>query len=294
MRVRVTATNAAGSSLPADSAPTAAVLPFVVRAALQPSPSKSCTGLPVTLDASGSKTPDAPIVRYRFESQELPELVVLASAFAGPTVVDDYLKATPKTVLYDGINPAPAITFNWNRQVASADEAKFLKVKLGDYVRDPAIITLTVTDKAGRTATKLARVEFAQMFSSKSRAGCPKLTVDKVRSFAALRPTVTKTTVTAEIPCRGLVNCALSYKLYAVAPRTSLGRAARAKQTTIATSGLVEILAGQKKKVTTKLTSAGRRLLRTRTKAMLAITSVTPSGKRVTQTLNVTLGGKKR
>jgi hypothetical protein len=294
MRVRVTATNSVGSSRPADSAPTGAVLPFVIRAALQPSPATSCTGLPVTLDASGSKSPGGPIVRYRFESQNLPELVVFASAFAGPTVVDDYLKATPKTVLYDGINPAPSITFNWNRQVGPEAEVKFLQVKLGDYVRDSAIITLTVTDKAGGTATKLARVGFAQMFSSKPRAGCPKLLVDKVRSFRLLSPTATKTTVTAEIPCRGLVNCAVSYKLSAVASRTPIGRAARARQTTIATSGLVEIPAGQKKKVTTKLTSAGRTLLRKRTKATLAITSVTPTGKRVTQKLKVTLGGKKR
>jgi hypothetical protein len=95
---------------------------------------------------------------------------------------------------------------------------------------------------------------------------------------------------TAEIPCRGLVNCALSYKLSAGSSRTSIGRAAKARQTTIATSGLVEIPTGQKK----KLTSAGRRLLRKRTKATLAITSVTPTGKRVTQKLKVTLGGKKR
>jgi hypothetical protein len=99
---------------------------------------------------------------------------------------------------------------------------------------------------------------------------------------------------TAEIPCRGLVNCALSYKLSAGSSRTSIGRAAKARQTTIATSGLVEIPTGQKKKVKTKLTSAGRTLLRRRTKATLAITSVTPSGKRVTQKLKVTLGGKKR
>lgn len=233
MRVRVTATNGVGSSVPADSAPTGAVLPMVIRAALQPSPATSCTGLRVALDAGGSKTPDGPIVRYRFESQELPIGVIFGALLGGSTYVEDYFKTAPRTVLYDGSNPAPAITFNWNRQLAAA-EVKLLassKLKVGDYVRDGVRITVTVTDKAGRSATKLGFVTFAQTYSSQSRAGCPRSLIERVRSFAgiALHPTATTTTVTTEIPCKGLVNCALSYKISALVPRTAIGRRRRSR-----------------------------------------------------------------
>jgi hypothetical protein len=157
-------------------------------------------------------------------------------------------------------------------------------------------ITVTATDKAGHSAAAPGFVQFAQTFSSQSRAGCPRALIERVRSFAGitLHPTATATTVTTAIPCKGRLNCAISYKITALVARASTAGAAKARQTTIATSGLVAIPAGHSKRVKTKLTSAGRRLLRKRIKATLAITSVAPTGKRTTQRLRVTLGGKKR
>ena len=66
IRLRVTATNGNGPTI-AESAPTELVKPFVLKAVLQISPSPyTCTGLPTTLDASGSVTPDPPIT-YEFD-----------------------------------------------------------------------------------------------------------------------------------------------------------------------------------------------------------------------------------
>ena len=68
VRLRVRATNGAGTSDPTDSAPTAIVQPQCSERRCRSAPTRPAR-VPTTFDGSGSRTPNGPIVRYRYTYQ---------------------------------------------------------------------------------------------------------------------------------------------------------------------------------------------------------------------------------
>jgi hypothetical protein len=290
MRLRVRATNGAGTSDPTDSAPTAIVQPQVLRAAMSISPNPSCTGVPTTFDGSASRTPNGPIVRYRYTYKELPALVFLGALF-DPDFVVNFLAQQPSIVLADSANPAPDATFNWNRQLTAAESYG----RKGDYARDLIAVTLTVTDASGATATTGDLVAFTQGFSNQSRANCPKPSPFRKFAFAKVaRVVFSGSKATAVLPCAASYACAGRLTLF----QTVRGGAAarRARRTTLASSKFFSIPAGQRKSVTAKLARAGRRLVRgkRRVRASLQVASVDPLGKTTTRTFGVRISSRRR
>jgi hypothetical protein len=298
MRVRVIGVNALGDSLPADSAPTGEVQPLVVRANLSISPAAPCTGTSVRLDASGSKTPNPPLTRYQLSYKVMPEPaligIILAAAFGGGPDLDapirKYLEGVPSTPLYDGANPVFTTSWSWNRRLTKPELSTG---KTGDYVRDPVSVTLTVTDKAGRSATRdLGLIQFAQTYSSQSRKDCPKPIAVTPYSFS-LATVTAKTTpkaATVFVPCAIKASCTGSFSLFTAAAKS--GRSAAKKPVLLARTKLFTVPAKKTAGVKATWTSAGRALARRKKpfRATLKLTSVNPvTGKASTKSATVTL-----
>jgi hypothetical protein len=277
IRARVRATNAAGTSLPADSAPTASVQPFVIRARFTGSPNPTCTGLAVSFDASSSKTPNPPITRYRFTEAIVPDFF------------PHYVPRGPY-VLADGANPRATQTFGYDLDV----HTQVPSVPLGVYVANPRVITLTVTDGTGASASYSQKVDFVQPLSTGSRAGCPELHRRvKAGHFAAhsIKFRITKTNVTARIPCTGVAECAGTLRLLERFPASQR----RSKPVVLASSNFFFVTGDHTASITSKLTRAGRRLV-ARSKPLTAtarLTTVNAAGRTSTQSFTVTLIGKR-
>lgn len=294
MRLRVRAVNGLGTSLPADSTATGVVDRLVVRATLVTSPNLSCTGIDTTFDASGSKTPNPPFARYRMTYQNVPIGVFFAAAIGGQAVLDEFIARSPTYTLYDGNNPRPVVNFTWNRQL-DRDE---LSGRKGDYVRDPILVRVTVTDLAGASASASELVGFSQGYSSGSRDGCPKKLNVKAYAFATVSRAATKVTakaVSAVIPCATRIACAGSLKV--VKATTSVRRAAKAKPVVLAANPLFTVAGKKRATVRAPLTKAGRALVRRGKpiRATLQLTSINPAtGKRTTRSTTITWPGKKK
>jgi hypothetical protein len=301
LRLRVTAANALGPSLPADSAPTGVVQAEVIRARFTISPNPSCTGLPVRFDGSGSTTPNEPIVRYRWSYQQYSlGAYAFTALFIGQDAADEYIARQPHLLLADGADATPKPIFNWNRQL-DHDEAPG---HLGDYARDSILMTLTVTDRAGAQASVNDNLNFAQTYSTQSRSTCPGALGDTVFSAVARARDVSvfASIVKATLPCQSFVDCAATLKVVHYVPRrTRRGRAAAAprrahrKVVVLARTGLFTIPARTRRRVSARLTGPGRRLLRRgrKVRATVQITSITPLGRRVTRSSKVTLQWRK-
>ena len=67
-------------------------------------------------------------------------------------------------------SPTATIRFPWSHQSGAASWSRGTP---SVWVRDPAAVTLTVTDAAGAAATTATTVEFAQATSVSPREGCP-------------------------------------------------------------------------------------------------------------------------
>jgi hypothetical protein len=118
------------------------------------SPNPTCVDVPTTLDATAS-TSSAPITRYRFAYYE-------RDAF-GQAV-------TTETVLADSASPVATVRFPWDRE-QSIGTFSFGRPSV--WVRDPAVVTLTITDATGATASTTETVAFAQTTTTQTAAGCP-------------------------------------------------------------------------------------------------------------------------
>lgn len=126
----------------------------------------------MTVDASGSKAgTGGPIVDYRFSALDQAPA---ASARA-------------EAQLAQGAAPTVQTQFGWNRAVDTARNQ--LAIGLGGarsaaagalgaalplpvFQRDAAVVTVTVTDASGQTASAQQRLEFAQKTSTQSRTPC--------------------------------------------------------------------------------------------------------------------------
>jgi hypothetical protein len=298
VRARVRAINGAGTSLPADSAPTAVVQPFVIRARFTISPNPTCAGLPVILDASVSKTPNPPITRYRFTSVVIPILPVTKR------------EESPSTqLLADGISPRVSDTVGYNYQFHPEPD---LPAALDyTFVAEPRLYTLTVTDGTGASASYSAELDFVENylgpadFSIGSRAACPisahehstieHLLLDRIKL------TATKTTVSAKLGCARFAECAGKLRLLAQsAPNrralvsTRPRRAAR--PAVLASSAFLFFSGHSARTIKLKLTGAGRALVR-RGRPLHAIAQLTtlgPTGRMTTKSLAVTIGSHRR
>lgn len=315
LRLQVIATNANGPSAPALSAPTAVVQPAVLLARLRVSPTTSCTGLPVRLDASASRGPDAivdyefgysPISMGRFLYFAYDFSGGLASSLSGQALLDGIDRYTgngyPPVPIASGPQPTAVTTFNWDGQFIEKYAAYGARQKLagahdGDYVRDPVELRLTVRDAAGRTAST-GRSEnwllFAQNYSSQPRAGCPRSlrSFSRSYSFAALKHVATSSSgVQARVPCRSAIACAGRIQIYAATLRARSSRSRRRAPALLADSGIFRVGSHRTATIRSKLTRGGRRLLRPRrrVRARIVVTSVNALGRAVRRSFNVTL-----
>jgi hypothetical protein len=287
--VKTVITDPGGSTTTVNSI--VAVHPPVIRARFTISPNPTCTGVLVTVDGSISTTPNPPITRYRFTEAIVP-------------VIPTYVPRVPYEVVADGLNPRPTRVFGYDEQFNTEFPTFANAQHLGVYVVNPRLITLTVTDRTGATASDSQQLDFAQSFSDESRARCPGVH-RRVRAshFATKRIgfRVTKHSLTARFSCATVADCAGELKLF-VPPFRSGRRAAAArthrgaKPVLIAASRFFYIPGHQTATIATNLTRSGRRLV-ARGKPLTAnaqLTTVAPTGRATTQSLPVTLIGNKR
>ena len=112
-------------------------------------PNPTCVGVPTVFDA-GSSSPGTggAITNYRFDYYE-------TDAFGLPALVP--------TVLASSASPTATIRFPWSHQSGAASWSRGTP---SVWVRDPAAVTLTVTDAAGAAATTATTVELPRRRAS--------------------------------------------------------------------------------------------------------------------------------
>jgi hypothetical protein len=282
LRARVRATNTVGTSLPADSASTPVVAPLVVRARFTISPNPTCAGLTTSLDASVSKTPHPPIVRYRFTwsiSQFNADGVLpFGEAYTNPRTGVEFDVA-------DGHDPRAIFVPPWTDLLINTG-VQTSNVNI--LVVSPMIVTLTVTDSAGARDSYSQHLEFAQVVSSQTRSVCPgsnhRGRRDRFGSHSLSNLKVTKSHVRARIPCVSLADCSGALQVYSRARR-------HGKPIVIARNDFFIVPGGHTATITAKLTRAGRALAKHAkpTAAIARLITFGPTGQRTIQSRPFTL-----
>jgi hypothetical protein len=284
MRARVRAQNAVGTSLPADSAPTAPVTPLVLTARFTVTPNPTCTGVKVTFDASATQTPNPPIERYRFTEEAgstYDPLIAFHTPSPGPWVVAD------------GTNPraseVPSYDIRWD------DPFPLVPSFAGLWQATPRTITLTVRDRAGASASSTHTLFFnffaGAELSNESRANCPRV-ANGVRGALVLHDVkikVTNKALAARIRCPTVTDCAGTLQLY-----RAFSHSRRHVKAVLIGSRTFTVTGRRTATIAAKLTAAGRSLL-AHSKPLVAIarlTIITPTGRTIKQSLKVTLIGK--
>jgi hypothetical protein len=288
LRASVLATNAVGTSLAARSAPTGLVQPLVVRARFTISPAPTCTGLRTSFDASGSKTPDPPIVRYHLRWQTLDDVVGDLIGFHYDISPDAGGSFT--VPISDGSSPRASETFGWNNfypRIGGSDGAYNV------FAAFPVLVTLTVTDHAGASDTYSRELDFAQFASIEPRTGCPhqrlshRPSASSVSLAGSRKLSVTARRVTVRVTCTSTVDCAARITLL----RLSSRHHAKAKAAVLAGSRFFLVRASRSVTVPVNLTGLGR-ALRKRGRlvaAILRLDSVSLTGRISTRSRRVAL-----
>jgi hypothetical protein len=281
MRSRVRATNAVGTSLPSDSAPTTAVKPLVLTARFTISPNPTCTGVRVIFDASASQTPNPPIERYRFTEDAGSDDSSL-NAFHSPSPAP--------WVVADGTDPRateiPSYDIRWD------DIVPIFPPIAGLWQATTRTITLTIRDQAGASASLTQTLFFTATLSNQSRAKCPPV-VRGIGGDLVLHDVNFKATnkaLRAKIRCPGITDCVGTLQL----DRAFSRRPRHVKQVVIANSTFY-VTGRRTETITPKLTRAGRFLLRLGKPlaTVVRLTTVSPAGRTITRSLKVTLIGKR-
>ena len=277
MRSRVRAGNAVGTSLPADSAPTAAVKPLVLTARLTVMPNPTCTGVRVSFDASASQTPNPPIERYRITEE--------AGVGDDPTAPFHTPRPAPWVVL-DGTSPRatelPTYDTHWD------DPVPFYPPLSGLWQATNRTITLTVRDRAGTSASSTQVLFFAAGLSSQSRATCPPMahgiSGDLVLHDVKLQ--ATNQALLAKIRCPTITDCAGTLEIDRAFSRIRRN----VKPVVIARSGFY-VTGHRGATITTQLTRSGRSLLShgQPLAALARLTTVSPTGRTIKQAVKVSL-----
>ena len=292
LRLSVTASNGIGPTS-AQSAPTPIVQPLVLKAILTASPAGTfCTGIPVQFNGGASKTPNPPIVNYRFTYVEFPIQAGLLF-IGGPEALEEYLASLPVHELASGRGPGTTATFTWNR-IATEDDTS--APYLGQPWRDPILVTLTATDLAGATAKASVALVPGQYSAVQSRTNCPKVGIRLLPSLIAsrVRIAVAGAAVSTRMSCKSTVPCAGSVTVLAARGPLALRAKrtpAKSKQLLLARTTFFSI--GRKRSATVRapLTHAGRTLLKRgrSVRAIVQLTSVSPAGSKSTRSIRVTL-----
>jgi hypothetical protein len=286
MRARVRATNAVGTSLPADSAPTASVKPLVLTARFTVTPNPTCTGVRVTFDASTSQTPNPPIERYRFTEsvQDFPgnNLRLFTTPAPAPWVVADGTNSRATEV------PSYDLRFD--------DPFPPFPPDAGLWQASPRTITLTVRDRAGASDSYTQELFFnflaGSELSNQSRANCPPVDPG-VRGDLVLRDVklrVSNKALTAKIPCPTITDCTGTLQL-----DRAFSRSRRHVKAVLIGSSTFYVTGHRTATVAAKLTAIGRTLLRHGNPlvAIARLTIVRPTGRTIRHSLKVTLIGKR-
>lgn len=310
VRVRVVATNAGGPSEPADSAATSTVRapgapppppalapadagtpePVVARLAIAPDP--SCTGSVTRFDAGAST---GPIARWRFEYTQPTN-----PPYRPPG--QEQLPAGTETVLLsDGAASTVAHVFAFNRRTY----AQFSGLGGSTLFRTPAAVKLTVTSAAGATAQVSRTLTFldptatspgfSSVQPSRRPAACPPIAPwrDPFGLAAISSSVATSTDVRATVPCPPTRACLGDLSLSVATARRAARRTAAPKPLALQS---FSVPAGEKRRVTARLTSAARKLLQRRRtiRAVITVRVVRPSGGVLKRTKSVTLRHKRR
>jgi len=284
----VLATNAAGTSLAARSAPTGPVQPLVVRARFTISPAPTCVGLRTSFDATGSKTPDPPIVRYHLRWHTLDDVVGDAIGFHYDISPDANGAFT--VPISDGPSPRASETFGWNNFYPRIGG---LEGPHSVFAAFPVLVTLTVTDHAGATDTYSRELTFAQFASIQPRTDCPHQRLSHRGSPGALalagssRLSLRASRLTMRVRCASTADCAGRITLL----RPSSGRQRAAKASVLAGSRFFLVRGSRSATVAVNLTGLGR-TLRKRGRpidATLRLDTVGVTGRISTRSRRVTL-----
>jgi hypothetical protein len=291
VRLQEIAINTVGSTA-AESRQTAIVQPEVMRAHFSVS-TTPCTGVPLVLDASGSKTPNPPIVKYQYSYAQVPLIFVGVSKTLEE--VATYLTEfdlQPEEILNTS-SPKGSLEFTWDRPAGHGYVNEPFST---GYARDPIFLFLTTTDLSGAKATVQEYIRFHQEYSKESRAGCPTLiprktftlsspSVFKLSGASAVRGVVKCVTAT---PCAGSIKITQPAALFA---RASARRETSRAEIVLARSSLFDIAGSHKATITAKLTKAGRRLRHHRgpEHVLVKLTSVDATGHALTRTFKETL-----
>jgi hypothetical protein len=304
MRLQVTASNTVGPTT-AESAPSAIVQPLTIRAQLAITPSPTCTGIPTYLDGSGSQTPNMPITRYHYTYVEFPLFYqsLVEEEQAGGS--GKYLSSLPVQLLSDGPAPVQKVVFTWNRKWSHELDIGFESVMSENYVRDPVLVTLEVTDLAGATAKASKLLDFSSLDTQYSgennesfqgRTGCPKPARVGKQARLKILPSKTifsKKSVSTKIRCVTRAPCTGAISVFPARSSVSARNSkAGGKQgsTPIASMPFFSVAANHSSTIRSRLTKAGRAFFRRRTTARvtLELTSVSPMGKATTHSARVT------
>jgi hypothetical protein len=295
MRFHVIATNAAGSSS-AESAPSAIVQRLLIKASLSLNPQQACTGTETELNGSASRTPDPPL-RYRFSDIDVKPLELLFVGLGNDLQeAPETLAAAPHHELLDGLDSSPTVVFTWNR---FSDNSDGPHVRPGSYTFDAKLVTLTVTDAAGASASATQVLLPAQTYSYEPRSKCPlgAHAFSASKLVAAGRIAVNNRSLVTSVSCLSVPACAGSISVVVdhrlLAHRAASSRA-RAKPAVIANTAFFSIPGHRTGKLAVKLTKTGRSLLKRgkRVKATLRLTSVSPLGRASTRSSHITLRKK--
>ncbi len=274
LRVQVIATNGAGPSTPAVSTPTKVVQRGVVEAHFTETPILTCVGLPETVDASASVSPDG-IASYRVafvnlenfdaanETQARGGVFGLAFAFLGGLFSPFDLSERTFDVKYGQVVRE---TFGWDRYAIPGPDAPPGIV----YARDPVGIELDVTDFAGHTATAYSVVSFAQLYSTDSRASCPRIrpTLQQLASASVLSKLLTisgkgaTAGISSTVSCKSNTPCTNLIVITAssLSLCKSCAKAGRARRPIVLANGVFTLKPHRKGSVFARLTHAGRNL----------------------------------
>jgi hypothetical protein len=291
MRLQVTAVNAVGPTS-ADSPPSAIVQPLVIRARLSIHPDGSCTGIQTAIDASGSQTPNPPL-HYQFTYSPYPNY--LEAIYGGGWEEHIYENASDSSV-EEGSNPTPVQIFTWNRRVGLLDVRYAPYEEEGEFIRDPILVTLKVTDGAGATATTREILYFADLVPNFDVARCPKppsfiVAPNKIFSFKPAA-SVVRTSVLSQIRCVTAAPCAGSISI--VSSHALIAAKKTRKVLTYASKPFFSLAGHHSALLRVKLTATGRAWFKHhRTlKALETVKSVTPAGSAATRSIRVTLRRK--
>ena len=255
-------------------------------------PDPTCVGVKTQFNATHAVAgKNGPIVNHKWSYLELEPRV--SSSWRGPSVY--YVRV--ERVIHDGPSAIPTYTFGWSSggEIYQAEPGLF---KMTPLERDPVLVTLTITDSAGGTASVTQPIFFDQRRSDAPRRSCPPPLAE---GFAPTKPStvslVSNKVVTVSTTCASQLACAGGLVVSSLRGKSlSATASAKRKRATIYAKAPYLIPAGEKRKMQARLRRPVWRLLRKRGRlqARVALLSVTPRGKTVVRARKVTFEFKKK